>query len=150
MSQYKFRLQKLLDIRYEDEKKAKIYFKSAALEEKLIKDKLKKLKGKYEKANDNCGCETVVELKMRYQYLCALENSIEITEKELIEKTNELEEKRQELNDKQIKRKTVEILKEKGKTAFIKEENYKEQKNIDELALYGFIRNLKGGEKDAG
>ena len=49
----------------------------------------------------------------------------------------------------QVDKKTVEILKEKQKSAFLREQNLIEQKTNDEFALYAFIRNNhgKGGEK---
>jgi flagellar protein FliJ len=150
MSNYRFRLQKLLNIRCQKEEDAKVSFKNAAFEKEIVENKLNNLNDKHEKFCNLFECRTVVEQKIRFQYLCALESSIETTEKELNNKTRALEEKRVELSERQIERKTVEILKEKGEEAFIREENYKEQKTIDELALYGFMRNMKGGEKNAG
>ncbi|MCS4522291.1 flagellar export protein FliJ [Clostridium botulinum] len=54
-----------------------------------------------------------------------------------------VEERREELKTKQVERKTVEILKEKDKLAFEKEQNMIEQRNNDEFALYAFIRNAE-------
>ncbi len=54
-----------------------------------------------------------------------------------------VEERREELKTKQVERKTVEILKEKDKLAFEKEQNMIEQRNNDEFALYAFIRNTE-------
>ncbi len=54
-----------------------------------------------------------------------------------------VEERREELKTKQLERKTVEILKEKDKLAFEKEQNMIEQRNNDEFALYAFIRNAE-------
>lgn len=150
MSQYKFRLQKLLDIRHQKEEEAKVLFTKAVIQKKEVEDELDNLYERLKKFHKLPYCKTSVEQKIRFQYICALENSIEVTKKELIKKDKTLEEKRQELSDRQKERKTVEILKEKGEAAFLKEESLKEQRSIDELALYGFIRNVKGGEKDAG
>lgn len=150
MSQYKFRLQKLLDIRHQKEEEAKVSFTKAVIEKKEVEDKLDNLHDKYQKFCKMPYAKTSVEQKIRFQYLCSLQNSIEVAEKELVKKNRVLEERRQELGDRQKERKTVEILKEKGEQSFMKEESLKEQKIIDELALYGFMRNMKGGEKDAG
>ncbi|NLZ34520.1 MAG: FliJ family protein, partial [Clostridiales bacterium] len=68
---------------------------------------------------------------------------IEQTEKELIAKTKELDIKRKELIEKQIERKTVDILKEKKKVAYYKELDRIEQLQLDEMALYAYVRNNK-------
>jgi len=61
----------------------------------------------------------------------------------MIEKTITLQEVRCELTQKQIERKTVEKLKENAKEKFDKEQNAKEQKVNDELALYAHFRNIE-------
>lgn len=150
MSQYKFRLQKVLDIRKQKEEKAKIAFTNAALDKKSEEDKRDDLLNNYKRFNNSSRSETIIEQKIRFHYLCSLTASIEAAEKEIVKKSEILEKRRMELKDRQIERKTVEILRDKSRDAFIKEENRKEQISIDEFALYGFIRNMKGGEEDAG
>lgn len=149
MEQYKFRLQKLLDIRSQKEEESKRNFKDAQTDKLRVEKKLNELKENYKKYRQTPQSESVIEQKIRYVYLNTITFSINETHQELNKKEKVLEEKRDDLKQKQIERKTVETLKEKQKEAFFKEQNLIEQKANDEFALYGFIRNfenLKGGD----
>jgi flagellar FliJ protein len=149
MQQYHFRLQKLLDIRLQKEDESKRIFKEAQSEKLKVEKKLNELKDNYIKYRTISNKESVIEQKIRHVYLNAINYSINEAHEELAKKQKVLEEKRNELKQKQIERKTVETLKEKQKETFLKEQNFIEQKANDEFALYGFIRNLKnlkGGE----
>lgn len=149
MQQYHFRLQKLLDIRLQKEDESKRTFKEAQSEKLKVEKKLNELKENYVKYRTISNKESVIEQKIRHVYLNAINYSINEAHEELAKKQKVLEEKRYELKQKQIERKTVETLKEKQKETFLKEQNLIEQKANDEFALYGFIRNLKnlkGGE----
>lgn len=138
---YKFRLQKLLDIRKDIEDKSKLVFKEAQRDRNLVEEQLNILKGKY-KSHRNIDCfESVVQQKMKQNYLNALNFAIDETSIVLEDKEEIVKQKRQELKLCQVKKKTVEILKENQKSAFIKEQNLIEQKTNDEFALYAFIRN---------
>ncbi|MBZ9635985.1 flagellar export protein FliJ [Clostridium sp. FP1] len=138
---YKFRLQKLLDIRKDIEDKSKLQFKEAQREKELVEDQLNNLKGKYEIYRNIDSYESVVEQKMKQNYLNALNLAIDETTAVLEGKEEILGQKRQELKQCQVEKKTVEILKENQKSAFLKEQNLIEQKTNDEFALYAFIRN---------
>ncbi|OFI06808.1 flagellar biosynthesis chaperone [Clostridium acetireducens DSM 10703] len=140
MKKYKFRLQKLLDIRKEKEEESKIEFKKAQKEKLDLENKIHNLKNNYKKYNSIKNNESIIEQKIKMQYLNALVFTINDANKELEYKIQILDKKREELKQKQIERKTVEILKEKKKNEFIKEQNLIEQKANDEYALYGFIR----------
>jgi len=138
---YKFRLQKLLDIRKDIEDKSKLVFKEAQREKSLVEDELNTLKGKY-KSHRNIDCyESIIQQKMKQNYLNALNLAIDETSVALVDKEEILEQKRCELKQCQVEKKTVEILKENQKTAFFKEQNQIEQKTNDEFALYAYIRN---------
>lgn len=149
MSTFKFRLQKLLDMRLQREEESKRELKKAQNEKNIVADKLNNLEEHYKKYNKIDMKATVIENKMKYNYLNALSNNIGETKKELDVKEENVRNKLEKVKVCQIERKTVETLKEKSKEAFIKELNQKEQKTNDELALYGYIRKVKGGEKDA-
>ena len=149
MSTFKFRLQKLLDMRLQREEESKRELKKAQNEKNIVADKLNNLEEHYKKYNKIDVKATVIENKMKYNYLNALSNNIGETKKELDVKEENVRNKLEKVKVCQIERKTVETLKEKSKEAFIKELNQKEQKTNDELALYGYIRKVKGGEKDA-
>jgi flagellar protein FliJ len=137
---YKFRLQKLLDIRKDKEEECKRGFKEAKIEKEMTEEKLTSLKEDYKKYNKSSMGETLVSKKLKNMYLNALDNNISDTKTELANKIIELDVKREELKQKQIDRKTVQTLKEKQIEAFIKEQKLAEQKANDEFALYGFLR----------
>lgn len=143
MSNFKFRLQKLLDVRKENEKKSIIKFKNAQNEKIKTQKKLEKLKKDYDENRAFKKDETTIERKIKLQFLYCLEGIIEDTKTELIKKENAINICREELKTKQVERKTVEILKEKQKVEFLSELNSKEQKTNDELALYAYMRNAK-------
>lgn len=143
MSGFNFRLQKILDIRYQREEESKRLFKEAQDNKNIIEERLNELEcnyKKYSKLETNC---SMVERKIRQNYCNVLHFNINETTVELSKKNEELIIKREDLKKSQIERKTVEILKDKQKQAYLKEQNLIEQKNNDEFALYGFIRNLK-------
>ncbi|MCB2294301.1 flagellar export protein FliJ [Clostridium algoriphilum] len=138
---YKFRLQKLLDIRKDYEEKSKILFKEAQREKDLVENELNKLKEKYKDHKNIDAYESIVQQKIKQNYLNALNYAIDKNTIVLEDKAKILEQRRQELKKCQVEKKTVEILREKQKIAFLKEQNLIEQKANDEFALFAFIRN---------
>jgi len=149
LENYKFRLQKLLDIRKDKEEESKRVFREAQVEKEKVEDKLSKLRADYNRYREVKPSESLVEQKLKHLYLNALTSSINTANIELKEKTDKLEEKRQVLKQKQVERKTVETLKDKQYAAFLKEQNEIEQRNNDEFALYGFMRTLERRWKSA-
>lgn len=145
MEKFNFRLQKLLDIREDMEERSKVIFKKAQDEKNNTQIKLQNLTENYEKYSEVRKNGSVIEQKITQAYLNSLTLCIDETNEELQKKCSVLEEKREELKQKQIERKTVEILKDKQEAKFIKEQNQIEQKNNDEFALYGFMRKLERG-----
>ncbi|RXI37470.1 flagellar export protein FliJ [Clostridium tetani] len=143
MKGYKFNLQKLLDIRKDREEQCKIQFQNAQKLKMDIENKLISLKDSYRRYSSEISEESVVNRKIRHQYLINVSHNIELTIEELKKREAEVEKVRISLKQKQIERKTVETLREKDKNAFIKEQNLLEQKANDEFALYGFVRNLE-------
>lgn len=148
MKKYEFRLQKLLDIRIDKEDESKREFQSARKKSLKIKEKLDYLKESYDKYKDISNVDSIVQQKITHMYLKSLTYSIEDTSSELKASEKIVNEKRNELKKRQIDRKTVDILKDKEKAVFIKEQNRIEQKQNDEFGLYGFIRNMRNGEFD--
>lgn len=142
MGKFNFRLQKLLDLKCQKEEQSKIVFKKAQEEKLKVEEKLVSLKDSYKKYSETRIFATVIEQKITHNYLNALVSCIDETNVELDKKKQALEQKRKELVEKQIERKTVETLKEKQKVKFELETKLVEQKFNDELALYGYIRKL--------
>lgn len=144
MEKYKFKLEKLLNIRKENEETAKKEFMEAQREMKKAQEILLELKEKQEKFILPKKNESIIERKIRDNYLNALARDIMTAESSLKEKTSLVEIKRKEVIAKQIDRKTVEKLKDKGQEAFDKEQSDIEQKANDEFALFGYMRNHEG------
>ena len=138
---YKFRLQKLLDIRKDNENKSKLIFKEAQRDRNIVQEELSNLKVKYKTHRNIDMHQSIIQQKMKQNYLNALNLAIDKTTVVLEDKEEILEQKRCELKQCQVEKKTVEILKENQKCAFIKEQNSIEQKTNDEFALYAYIRN---------
>jgi len=149
MKKYEFKLQKLLDIREDQEDKSKMEFQRAQEDSLRVKDKLDSMKYNYDKYKDLSLVKNPIQQKITHIYLKSLTGSIDAAEREFQNKQKIVEVKREEMKKRQIDRKTVDILKEKDKAAFIRFENRVEQNQNDEFALYGFIRknlSLKEGE----
>lgn len=139
-SRFNFGLQKLLDIRIEKEEESKRTFQTAQKEKIKAEERLETLQNSYDKYNYIEKNETVIIKKIKKNYLNALTITIDDAEKELENKETHLTKCREDLKNKQIDRKTVEIIKEKKYNEFINEQNLIEQKQNDEFALYAFIR----------
>ncbi|MBV4424062.1 flagellar export protein FliJ [Clostridium tyrobutyricum] len=149
MKKYEFKLQKLLDIREDQEDKSKMEFQKAKEDSMKVKEKLDSMKYSYDKYKDLSRVKNPIQQKITHIYLKSLTGSIDAAEREFQNKQKIVEVKREEMKKRQIDRKTVDILKEKDKTAFMRFENRMEQNQNDEFALYGFIRKnllLKEGE----
>ncbi|QGU95085.1 flagellar export protein FliJ [Clostridium bovifaecis] len=143
MSGFNFRLQKILDIRYEKEEESKRDFKAAQDAKDSVQKRLKKLEESYNKYSKIDLSSSVVERRIKQNYCNVIQFNINETSAELEKKTEILETKRETLKSRQVERKTVEILRDNQEKAYIKEQNLIEQKANDEFALYGYIRNLK-------
>lgn len=139
-SRFNFGLQKLLDIRIEKEEESKRTFQTAQREKIKAEERLTTLQSSYDKYNHIEKNETVITKKIKKNYLNALTITIDDAEKELENKDVHLIKCREDLKNKQIDRKTVEIIKEKKYNEFINEQNLMEQRQNDEFALYAFIR----------
>ena len=141
-SHFNFKLQKLLDIRLQQEETSKVSFQKAQRDSFLAEEHLYTLQENYNKYNLEDYEETIIHKKIKRNYLSALSKYIEEAEIEIEVKEKVLEECREDLMDRQIERKTIELLKEKKYDEYLFEENQKEQKMNDEFALYGYIKQL--------
>lgn len=143
---YKFRLEKLLEVREEKEEESKRLFSESQNKKIQTEIQLKELKDNYESYRGIKPGEDVIYQKVKRNYLYAIEAGIKNTEKELVIRERELEERRNDLKEKQIDRKTVATLKDKQLNSYVKEQDRLETIEIDEIALYAYMKNLKGGE----
>ena len=138
---FKFGLDKLLEIRKAKEEESKRLFTESQREKRKIEEKLDGLKSNYNKYKGINPNEDVIYQKLKRYYLQGVQSGIKSTEKDLIIKNQEVDKKRKELTVKQMERKTVETLKDNKYAAYVKEQDRVEQINIDELALYAYVRN---------
>lgn len=140
MSNFKFKLQKLLDIRVNEEEESKLFYSKAQNQKNIVENKLHELKNNYKKYSDISRAKDTISQKITMNYLSYLNTTIKDTEKELEAKEIELEKAKKDFIDKRIKRRSLEVLKENKILEIKKEEERLEQISNDEFALYGYIR----------
>lgn len=140
MSNFKFKLQKLLDIRVNEEKESKLFYSKAQNQKNIVENKLHELENNYKKYSDISRAKDTISQKITMNYLSYLNTTIKDTEKELEAKEIELEKAKKDFIDKRIKRRSLEVLKENKILEIKKEEERLEQISNDEFALYGYIR----------
>lgn len=140
---FKFGLEKLLEIRKAKEEESKRLFTECQREKKNIEEKLEQLNENLNKYKGISPDEDIVYQKLKRYYVQGVQSGIETTEKDLEKKEKEIDVRRKDLTVKQMERKTVETLKDKKHSAFMKEQDRIEQINLDELALYSYVRNNK-------
>ena len=140
MSNFKFKLQKLLDIRVNEEEESKLFYSKAQNQKNIVENKLHELEKNYKKYSDISRAKDTISQKITMNYLSYLNTTIKDTEKELEAKEIELEKAKKDFIDKRIKRRSLEVLKENKILEIKKEEERLEQISNDEFALYGYIR----------
>ena len=140
MSNFKFKLQKLLDIRVNEEEESKLFYSKAQNQKNIVENKLHELENNYKKYSDISRSKDTISQKITMNYLSYLNTTIKDTEKELEAKEIELEKAKKDFIDKRIKRRSLEVLKENKILEIKKEEERLEQISNDEFALYGYIR----------
>ncbi len=138
---FKFGLDKLLEIRKEKEEESKRLFTESQREKKKIEEKLEELNQNYNKYKGISPNEDIIYQKLKRYYIQGVQSGIESSEKDLFIKNQEIDKRRRDLTEKQMERKTVQTLKDKKYEAYVKEQDRVEQINLDELALYAFVRN---------
>ena len=138
---FKFGLDKLLEIRKVKEEESKRLFTESQREKKKIEERLEELNENYHKYKGIAPNEDIIYQKLKRYYLQGVQSGIKSNEKDLVIKNQEIDKRRRDLTVKQMERKTVQTLKDKKYDAYIKEQDRVEQINLDELALYAYVRN---------
>lgn len=151
MKKFKFKLEKLLDINIKEEDESKLKYTQAQNEKRIVEKNLERLEENYKKYSDITRANDVISQKVTINYLSTLTQSIKLTDEKLKEEEKKVIEAQNDLIQKQIKRKSLEILKEKEMERVRKEEERIEQIRNDEFALYAYIRknanvSQKGGK----
>ena len=122
MSNFKFKLQKLLDIRINEEEESKLLYSQAQNKKNIVEKKLIELENSYKKYSDMSIAKDTITQKITMNYLSHLNVSIKETLKELEEKEVEVENAKKDFIDKRIKRRSLEVLKENQILEMQKEE----------------------------
>lgn len=138
---FKFGLEKLLEIRIAKEEECKRLFTEVQREKKKLEEKLEELNENYHKYKGISPHEDIVYQKLKRYYIQGVQSGIKSTEKDIHVKNVEIDKRRRDLTVKQMERKTVQTLKDKKYSAYVKEQNRVEQVTLDELALYAYVRN---------
>lgn len=142
MSTFKFRLQKVLDIKQKEEESIKIRLQKELsnkknIEEMLFRYNLEKEKGMYEFA------ESILEKKIKLNYISRLDGKIQGCKVNLLKVEENIRGVRSELLECTKELKAMEKLKDKKYREYMDEINRIEQIQNDEFALSSFIKRIK-------
>ena len=140
MENFKFRLQRVLDIKIKNEEESKIKYSKAQNEKRVVEKELDDLKQMYKKYENEIDVEDHISRIITFNYLNSLSNNINIKSNELSKKEELLNEARVDLLNKQIERKSLEKLKENKFNLHKKKEELKEPATNDEFGMYSFLR----------
>ena len=132
MENFKFRLQRVLDIKIKNEEESKIKYSKAQNEKRVVEKELDDLKQMYKKYENEIDVEDHISRIITFNYLNSLSNNINIKSNELFNRVD--------LLNKQIERKSLEKLKENKFNLHKKKEELKEQATNDEFGMYSFLR----------
>lgn len=143
MSKFIYRMQNILNLKYKLEEQAKADF---AIARRKLDAELEKLeilydrKAAYEEEGrrlreDNLNVRDILDNK---NAILQMEDFIEIQKAEIRKAEAALEEERKKLQEVMQERKIQEKLREKAFETFVKEENAREGKEVDELTSYTY------------
>lgn len=143
MSKFIYRMQNILNLKYKLEDQAKMEFAEARrrlTEEEKKLEMLFRRKAEYEEEGRRLREDTleVLDILGNRNAILQMEEFIELQKLEVEKAEEALEVKRQKLQEVMQERKIHEKLREKAFEAFMKEENAKESKEIDELVSYTY------------
>lgn len=152
MAKFKYRMQNILDVKQKLEESAKMEFSEANArvlteEEKLLIIENRKLDYENEGRKLREAELHVRDIKSNVQAVSVLQEMIKIQEKELEKAKMVQEQKRMQLQTAMQERKTQEKLYENAFAEFVREENARESKEIDELVSYVYGQRSKEEEK---
>lgn len=148
MAKFKYRMQNILDIKQKLEEAAKMEFSRANARVMEEEEKLSLLQGK-KRAYEAEGKQLrkaqmhVPDIKNNIQAISVLNGMIKKQEAELEKAKRVQEEKRMQLQEAMQERKTQEKLYENAFEEFIREENAREGREVDELTSYTYGKKSK-------
>ena len=150
---FQFRLQKLLDYREDKKKLAQEELARRQRELLKIQDEIEKLQKEEQRVlafhrEQQSERLDVLTLTALESYRFFLQERLRSKQQELLQSREQVEEQRKVVVESWKNCQVLEKLKEKSFNAFLQEEKSREQRFIDEVSLYGYIRDpyRKGGE----
>lgn len=143
MSKFVYRMQNILNLKYKLEEQAKMEFAAARRQLDEEEERLETLKGRklsYEEEGrqlreDSLNVQDIMDNR---HAILQMEEFIEYQKIRVNEAEEELERKRQKLQEVMQERKVQEKLREKAFETFMQEENAREGKEVDELTSYTY------------
>lgn len=150
MAKFKYRMQNILNIKLKLEEQAKMEYAQAiarvATEEKVLRQ-ITLRETAYEEAGRKLrsGISYAVNLKENNMALTTLREAVKHQETVLSQAKAKAEEERMKLQEAMQERKTQEKLYEGAFENFIKEENARESKEVDELTSYTYGQKKQNG-----
>lgn len=81
MSNFKFKLQKLLDIRVNEEEESKLFYSKAQNQKNIVENKLHELENNYKKYSDISRAKDTISQKITMNYLSYLNTTIKDTKR---------------------------------------------------------------------
>ena len=143
MAKFFYRMQNILNLKYKLEDQAKMEFAVARRRLTEEEEKLEALfcrKGEYEEEGRRLREDTfaVLDILENRNAILQMDEFIELQKLEVAKAEEALEAERQKLQEVMQERKIHEKLREKAFEAFMKEENARESKEIDELVSYTY------------
>lgn len=143
MAKFFYRMQNILNLKYKLEEQAKMEFAVARRRLTEEEEKLEALfcrKREYEEEGRRLREDTlaVLDILENRNAILQMDEFIELQKLEVAKAEEALEAERQKLQEVMQERKIHEKLREKAFEAFMKEENARESKEIDELVSYTY------------
>lgn len=143
-SAFKFRLQKVLDLKLQAEKEYMIVHSKILSEKVFLENEINKLEFQYENyAQMQYQDISTLNKKIAYNYMNSLFQSIQNHKEKLVEADKRYIESTKKLVSLQSERKSLEKLKEKQYRKFIKDMEEEEAIQNDEFAIYSYFRNTQ-------
>lgn len=152
MAKFKYRMQNILDVKQKLEESAKMEFSEANIRVMEEEEKLSEIEDRkrmYEAEGERLRSARlhVADIKNNTQAISVLGGMVKTQEKEVEKAKVVQEQKRIKLQNAMQERKTQEKLYENAFEEFVREENARESKEIDELTSYVYGKRSKEEEK---
>ncbi len=134
MSEYIYKMEKVLEYRSHLEKKKVEEYARVNIRLGEERDRLSELQEEYDGKGKNQE-KGLHEMRMQFLYKEKLKQDMSFQQARIVVTENKVEDARGFLIEARKDRKIMEILKEKDKTQYLFEESQKEQKELDDISI---------------